>query len=273
MSLRLICLVFLAWSWVQAMGSADFGPSGARAAGMGKASVLLQDVWAVQNNPAATAWLKSPTAGLFCENRFLLQELSSLAVCMVLPTPAGSFGLNVSSFGFSLYQEIKAGVGYARKFGKSFSAGIQLDYYRFHYGEGYGSRNTISCEAGFLFQASKKVMFGLHIQNPVPVFLSRDPDVRLPLIIRMGLGYAFSESFLIMIEAEKGSEQKLIIRTGGEFKFARTLSIRAGFSTNPILLTVGAGLEFGKTRIDISSGYHQILGFIPAVSLSYNFKR
>jgi hypothetical protein len=123
-----------------------------------------------------------------------------------------------------------------------------------------------------IYQADKHLTIGIQILNPVPVNITEHPPELLPATICLGLTYSFSTEFIASIEAEKDLENPLIFRAGAEYHFARPAYARIGFSTSPTSFSFGFGLEFGKFKLDMASGYHQALGFSPAGSVIYSFK-
>lgn len=246
-------------------------PAGGRAIAMGRASVAQTDFWALCNNQAGTAWLKGISAGVGFENRFLIKELGFEYLGMAFPTKAGTFGLIFNRFGNTQYNELKAGLCYARKFGKYFSAGVMIDYLRIHISDDYGNKNLVSAEIGLLYQASRYLSFGVQVLNPVPVMISSHPGERLPSIICIGLSYRFSKEFMVALETEKDLENPLRFRLGAEYHFAGVAYTRIGLSTQPMVFTFGAGLKFGKVTLDVASEYHQALGFSPSASLLFSF--
>ncbi len=246
--------------------------AGGRSLAMAGTSVTTCDLWSLCNNQAGTAWLKGISAGLSFENRFLLKELMYEQLGFALPSKAGTFGLLVNRFGNSQYSEFKAGVSYARKFGKRFSIGVQLFYMQIRIARDYGNKNLASCEIGLIYKADKHLSVGVQLLNPVPVKITVQPCEQLPTIICLGLSYGFSDSFLMCAEAQKDLENPLIIRTGAEYHFAKPAWARIGISTSPFSFTFGFGLEFGRVKLDMASGYHQELGFSPSGSITYSFK-
>jgi hypothetical protein len=239
---------------------------------MGGTSVAACDLWALSNNPAGTAWLKGAGGGIGFENRYLIQELAYQQLGCVLASIAGSFGLFASRYGNDQYSEVTAGLSYARKFGKYFSAGLKIDYQLIHIADDYGNRNLVTCEIGLIYKADKNLIIGIHFVNPVPVTITAYPPEQLPLLICTGLSYRFSDKFLTSIEAEKDLENPLVLRAGAEYRLAGPACARIGISTNPMSFTFGFGLKFGKLQFDMASGYHQMLGLSPSGSLTYSFK-
>ncbi len=265
----LLVFVFSTGFPLISMSAGERIPAGGRAGAMGGASVAVSDFWSASNNPAGTAWLKGFSAGISFENRFLMKELSFQQGAIIYAVKPGSFALSVSHFGTSGYQEFHTGISYSRKFGRSFSTGIQLDYLRLGMPEDYGSKNLISCEIGLQFKPTDRLLAGILIANPVPVKVTWNPVEYLPVTFCAGISYRFSENFMAVVEAEKELTRALVIRIGAEYQIAGRFSIRAGLGTNPWIVTFGMGIKIGRLTLDIASGYHQELGFSPGGSLLY----
>ncbi|MCX6281989.1 MAG: hypothetical protein NTU51_08495 [Bacteroidetes bacterium] len=251
----------------------EYRPLGGRAAGLSGLSVALADQWSAANNQAGNAFNEGIFCGAYFENRFMVSELSCKALVVSACLRPGSFSLTCLHFGSGIYSELKTGIGYARKFGKRFSAGIQLVYYRFMIADGYGSKNAINCEGGLIFKPAKQIVVAFHCINPVPVKLITATGETLPVLYQLGLSYSFTKEILVSAEIEKGPEGKACARIGGEWRFAGILSARAGIATAPFRLSIGAGIVLKRFSVDFASEYNQVLGFSPAVSLQFLFKK
>src|SRR5437899_1184704 len=101
-------------------GNEDF-PVGARSAAMANASVSLSDVWSAQHNQAGLGFVRDVSAGVYYENRFLLKELSIKGAVVALPVKGGTFGLCITNFGYSLYNENKYSLSFSKAFGDKLS--------------------------------------------------------------------------------------------------------------------------------------------------------
>ena len=256
---------------VQAAG--EFRPTGGRSAGMCGISVAIQDQWSACNNQAANAWNEGIICGVFFENRYLLKELSYKAVFFSACLRPGSFSFTCHHFGTSIYSELKTGLAYARKFGKRFSAGVQFNYYRFNVPEDYDAGNFINFETGLLFRPVKQLTIGFHCVNPVPVKISAVSGEFLPALYQLGLTWIFSEELFISAEISKGPSGKASLIIGGEYRMARILFARAGVSTGPFNISLGAGLLIGRFSVDLASAYNQFLGYSPSLSIQYRFTK
>lgn len=249
-------------------------PVGARSAAIGNASVCLIDVWAVYHNQANLAYCKNITAGVYYENKFLVKEMSLQAATFVLPAKKlGVFAVSFSRFGYSLYNESKYGLAYARSFGPNFSAGIQMNYLRTHIAEDYGSKGYFTVELGVRANLTKQLVIGFHAYNLTRAKMANYNNERIPTILRLGLQYDFSEKVFLSVEAEKDIDFKPVFKMGMEYRPVKLFYIRAGVSTNPFISSFGIGFNISdKMNIDLASTIHPVLGFSPMASLSYNFK-
>lgn len=246
---------------------------GARSAGMGNASVSLGDVWSAQHNQAGLGFVRDISAGAYYENRFLLKELSIKGGVIALPVKGGTFGLCISNFGYSLYNENKYSLSFAKAFGDKLSAGIAMDYLTTKIGEGYGSKGVLAAEFGIQAKPLKGLTIGAHVFNPTRTKIADYNDERLPTIIRFGGDYDFSDKVKIALETEKDMAQKAIFKAGIEYKPVKELYLRAGIGTNPTLTSFGFGINLKNLKIDVSANYHQTLGFSPQLGLTYTFKK
>ena len=64
-------------------------PMGSRSQSIANASVAISDLWSYHHNPAASSKVKNFGVGLSYENRFLLKELQSQGLTIVVPLKKG----------------------------------------------------------------------------------------------------------------------------------------------------------------------------------------
>jgi hypothetical protein len=275
-------LLSVVFSIIQLWSANSNQPIGGRSAGLANTSVTLTDFWSVHNNQAGLGSIIHPAAGVYYENRFLVQEMSLKAVALLLPTKSGTFGINYNSFGFTSYNEMKAGLAYGKKFGKHFSAGVQLDYLRKHIAENYGNQDAFTFEVGIQAQLTEQFSLGAHVFNPIGVKIQSETNDRVPSVFKLGILYSISEKLLIAVETEKNSEFKPLIRGGIEYNITDRTAARIGYSTMPStsgsdsfsiasVYSFGFGLNLKRIVLDLSSSWHQTLGWSPMVSVIFNF--
>lgn len=268
--LFLIAFFFFSKSYA---GNENF-PVGARAAGLGNAAVTLNDMWAVFQNQAGTAYLEHINVGAYNEIRYGLKELSLNAFAVAVPVKdVGTFSLSATYFGYNLYNEQKIGLAYARKFGNNISASLQFDYLATNIDdEYYGNKSAFAIEAGFRAVLLPKLTIGVHLYNPTRAKLSEYTDERIPTTMKLGLCYQFNDKVLFAVETEKSSATKYIFKAGIEYQIAKPLCLRAGITTNQNAGYFGFGLNLKQLKINFTASFHETLGFTPHTDLSYEFK-
>ena len=264
-------LFILLFTGVSGFAGNENYPVGARSSAMGSASVSLTDVWSAHHNQAGLGFVRETSAGVYYENRFLLKEISIRGGAVAIPIKAGTFGLCITNFGYSLYSENKYSLSFAKAFGEKFSAGIAMDYLTTKIAESTGnvSKGVLAAEAGIIAKPMKGLTIGAHVFNPTRAKIASYNDERLPTIIRLGADYAFSEKVIVAIETEKDIAQKAEFKAGIEYKAVKEFYLRIGISTDPVLTSFGFGINLKNFKLDLSATYHQTLGISPQLGLSY----
>ncbi len=266
---RPLLILFLFTTLLASAGNENWH-LGARSAGMAHSSVTLFDVWSTHHNQGGLGWLENPTAGVYFENRFGLPELSQMGAAAAVPVGSGAFGLSYSGFGWSLYKENKVGLAYGMKFNEKISGGIQANYHSMRLPNNYGASATLTVEAGIQARVTEELTIGAHLFNPTRAKLNEFNDERIPTIMRVGVGYRFSDRLLLTCEAEKDIEFNGIFRAGLEYMPGEKVYLRGGIATNPGIVAFGVGLKLDALKVDLASTWHQVLGFSPQISLSYD---
>ncbi len=251
--------------FLQAQG---WSPVGARSMSLANASVALTDVWSYHHNPGAVAGVEKTSFGVSYENRFMLKELQSQAFVMAHPLKKGVFSLGVQSYGYSMYRTNRLGAGYAMKLGDKIYAGVQINYLSLKI-NGYGSKGTVTGEAGILAKISEQVSFGFSVLNLNQAKLVTDQNDRFSTYLRLGLQYTVSSKVLLLAEAEKEVTSKLRPKGAMEYQFSEKFFLRIGAAANPVELTFGTGLVFNKMiKLDLGSAWDQRLGWSPHLGLT-----
>ena len=251
----------------------EYSAAGARSAGLANASVSLSDLWSINNNQAGLAFLKSPTAGVCYENRFLVKELSLKSGAAAIPVKGGTVGIIVSSFGYTAYSENKYGLAFAKSFGENLSAGIQLDYLSTKIGDVYGSTGVPAAELGVQAKPMENLTIGAHVFNINRAKLADQENEHIPSFFRMGIDYRFSEKVFVAVEVEKNIDHKAELKTGIEYRPLKEFFLRTGISSNPVETSFGFGLYLKGFRIDFASSLHPSLGFTPNLGLAYEINK
>lgn len=250
----------------------DLNISGARSSAMGGSSVMISDVWSVSNNQAGLAFVENPTVGIYYRNNFMVSSLGYQTLAFALPTKnSGTFGLNVSYFGYSQYNESKIGLAYGKKLSDNFAFGLKVNYLNTQIGENYGHKGTAVAEAGIFAEPTENLFVAAHLYNIARAKLADYNDETIPTIFRIGLGYLFSEKVLVSTEVEKDLEYKPMFKAGVEYQLVENFYLRTGISTNPTQNSFGIGYKGKKLSADIAFTTHTTLGLSSMISVNYSF--
>lgn len=248
-------------------------PVGARSGAMANASVTLTDVWSAHNNQAGLAWLNAPEASIYSEIKYLNKATAVNAFVFAMPTKQGVFALSVNRFGYNQYNESKYGLAYAKSFGDKFSLGAQFDYLNTYVGDNNGSKSGITMEIGFQAKVTNALTIAVHLYNPTRTKLATYNNERVPTIFKLGVQYTFSKNVLAVAEIDKDIYNKPQVKIGVEYKVIKSVFLRGGVSSNPVKSSFGIGAFYKNIKFDLSTSFHQQLGYSPALNISYVFKK
>jgi hypothetical protein len=243
-----------------------FNPLGAEAAAMGGSAVANSGSFAIQNNVAGMVWTDKIEVSVYNEMRYRLTNLSLSNANFLLPFKRLHLGFGMNYFGYNLYNQQKFNLAIARKLNSQFSLGVSMALFGVNISEN-SQAYTFMGDLGLQYKPTKNLNFGISIFNPTQSKLSENNNVKVPTYARIGTSYHFSEKLLINAEFEKSIGLPEIFRSGFAFKIHPALTLRAGASSNPFLLTFGAGVKWSKLKVDMAASYHQILGVTPHLSL------
>lgn len=229
------------------------------------------DALSFTGNQAALARIKNAGAGVFGERRFMLREMAAYTLAAGLPTRLGNVGLQLNYAGFKNFSENKIGLAYARKLGKLVDVGVQFNYYGYRI-PSYGNASTINFEMGILLHLAEKLQAGIQVCNPAGGKLGKNNREKLASAYKAGMGYDASDRLFISSELIKEEGKAVTVIAGIQYRFEKQFFARAGFSSASTAAYAGAGIAWKQLRLDVSSGYHPLLGFSPGILLIMNFK-
>lgn len=251
---------------------------GARFAGMGGSGFTLADLWSVRLNPAGLAGLEAPVAGLFYQRHFLSEDLAQQGLAVALPIGKGCFGVGADRFGYDLYNETRASLAYAMRFGDGLRAAVQMNYLGVRLGNNYGSTSAFAAELGVQARLTEELWIGAHLYNPTRAKLGATTesavtlDERVPTVLRAGLGWLVSKKLTMTGEVEKDIDRPERFRFGVEYNPSKALFLRTGISTGPVQGHFGAGFRINQLDIDMALSVRSQLGPTPMLNLNYRFK-
>lgn len=269
--MKITLIAFLCFSQTVVF-SQGWTPAGGRSMSMANASVAFNDVWAYHNNPGALADVDRFTIGLSYENRFLLKEMQNQAVALAIPLKVGVVSIGGHFYGYSQYRSVKAGAGYSLKLAEKLYAGVQLNYQGLQFSNNYGSKSTLTAEAGVYAKITEKWKMGISVFNLGRTKLAEFQDDRFTTVLRLGTAYHFSKKLIVSGEFDKDLDYDLRFKLGVDYQLVDCFYVRGGFASAPTEVTFGFGYHFKQVHLNIGSAYNQNLGWSPHFSLLFQSK-
>ncbi len=246
---------------------------GARSISLSNATVAISDAWSYQSNPGALSDVNKMTLSAAYQCRFLIKELQAQGMVYAQPLRKGVVSAGFSLNGNSTLYVMRCGVGYCLNLNEKLSAGVQLNYQGTTIAENYGRSTTITAECGVLLRPTENWKIGASVSNIGRAKLANFQEERLPTKLRIGTSVHLSKSVLLCSEAEKELEHPLRFKVGIEYLPHRKVAFRTGCQTKPIALSAGFGFLWTTFRLDFATQFHQVLGWTPSLTFTYQGKK
>lgn len=244
---------------------------GGRLTGMGNASAAVKDLWSINANPAGITGQAKPTAGINYTRYFFGDDLSEQNLAFVLPFGTNYAGISINRYGISEFNEIKAGLALAKKFGDDFSLALKANIHQLKISN-YGNTTIFSVDVGANYTFSKQIAFGLYINNPsIQKYNATNIAASIPTEVHFGASYEPSNKVIIAATVTKALDEKFDVSLGVDYKFLDALSLRGGLSAKSFKQYFGIGLNYNHFLLDIAVQSHPKIGYTPQIGLSYGF--
>lgn len=247
-------------------------PSGGLSPWSGGSS-LKGGLWSASGNISGIAAVTRFSAGVYYDSPMLLQELSHKGLATVFPLKKiGVFSFTFNRFGYSLYNETNLSAGFARKFGNSVMAGVRFDVLNTSFGNEYGSATTLTGSAGVTVFVNDEFACSFSVFNPAKVKISKTSGERYPLVAESMMGWFPGKHFEVTAGFSLNSERGKHIRVEVLYTPSKIFSLKCGIASGSTPIFFGYSFHFRQMAIGMMSGYHDVMGFSPQISLAFNRK-
>jgi hypothetical protein len=234
-------------------------PSSAHIANMQTART---DSWSCFQNPASLVQPSGWQLAAQYENRYFLSSLNTAMLQVGYTNEHVNVGVGYSFFGYSKYQEMMAGVAFARSFGK-FSIGLQANYLTLYCGDELGYKGTFIPQIGMTINVLPELTIGLHGFNPFVQVLTIDDQVerKLPAIYSVGMDYCWQEVLHWSMQADYDVQASWRIATGVEWQAIERLVVKVGaYYQQQFVGCMGVAVTWDRLRLDTNFELHPLLG-------------
>ena len=246
----------------------NFGP---RLTAMGNNGAAVNDIWSIEANPAGITKLSKPTLAANYTKLLIDNDLSRQAAAFVLPSKNTFVGFSFNRYGISEYNEIKAGLAIAKKFGNDLSISIKGNYHQISI-INYGSTAGFSLDVGAMYKLNDLLTLGFYINNPsLQSFKNKIIKTSIPTVFHFGSSYQFSDKLLVATTINKDIKGKADFSLGLDYKVIEMISLRAGLSVKPFKHYAGFGINYKNLMIDFAVENDPNLNYTPQIALAYAF--
>jgi hypothetical protein len=238
-------------------------------------SVAVQNEWNAFQNVSALAHVENLEASVQYENHFMVKELSTKSVQVAKNLKSVNIGTSFSYFGYSLYNDMIAGLGFARNFDDKFSMGIQFNYYTTYFsGEEINRyRATIFPQFGISSKISPKLTIGFNAFNPFQSNIKTEYTLkRIPSVFSLATNYSFAENLVWLSQIDKEVSSNFRFASGFEYAMIDQLTVKLGaYAQDNLVPCLGINLHLKKINVYLNTELHPQLGLNTQICLKYKY--
>jgi len=237
------------------------------------AAVADRKHWTAFGNPANSAFSEKIELGIQYENRYFVNELANRSLNFLLPTKYVNTSLSVSYFGYSYYNHIMTGLGFARNFADNFSLGLQFNYVTTYFAAQNSYRGAFFPQIGTNIRLSSVIYLGFSTFNPFQANIKTEYTVvRLPSVFSLGIDYLIGKDFVARLQAEKEISSAYRVAAGFEYSMLQAITLKIGaYHLDYFVPCLGFGLHLGEFSFVLNGELHPLLGLVTAASAKYRF--
>ena len=255
--------------------NAQIAPIVPSSTSIANASVAVQNDWSAFQNTAALAHIDKLELAMQYENHSMVKEMSWKSAQAGINAKYVNIGVSFSYFGYSLYNEMIAGVGFARNFSDKFSMGLQFNYYTAYFSAGEESRyrGALFPQAGISSHILPRLTIGFQAFNPFQAIIkTENSQKRIPTIYSIGTNYEFSKNLVWLTQIDKEVSSDFRFATGFEYTMLRQLTVKLGaYGSDYLVPSIGFGLHLDKLHFNLNGELHPLLGLNTLANLKYRF--
>ncbi len=270
---NLFCLLLIYFSIGN--GFAQIAPVVPSATTIANCAVAVIDDWSGFQNLPALAHIEKTELGIRYENRFMINELSTKSAQVGFNAKFINIGVSFSQQGYSVYNEMLAGLGFARNFDNKFSMGVQFDYYAAYFTaqDENRYRGALLAQFGVAATIIPKLTVGFHTFNPFQTNIQTEYTIkRIPSIFSIGTNYAFAENFRWLTQIDKEVSSNYRFASGFEYRMVKELTVKLGaYATDYLVPTIGFGVHLRGLHLHLNAELHPLLGLNSLAGINYRF--
>ncbi|MBP5455885.1 MAG: hypothetical protein J6Y37_05250 [Paludibacteraceae bacterium] len=222
-------------------------------------------------NPATTIYNPARCAYANYHNKYGVKELGDWEASILYPAPWAHQRLHFEHFGFEHYHYTSLNYGIGKKLSERWSLGTAIRLKHLHFTGDQEDRNILQTDIGLTWMATSKITAEVLIQNWFETEISpSEENCESGHTATIGGCFQMLDNARWCFELEETQWKDWRIKNGFEFSYERA-SFRCGCMLFPVLPTLGIGFGLSHFRLDLSSSFHNQLGYSIAIGIGSQF--
>lgn len=237
---------------------------GARNESLARATIALNDSWALFYNPAGLVYHKTKLMAGY-QSKYTVLGINDGVFGFTFPIKYTALGIGASYFGDNLLSKTKLIAAAAHRIGKT-SLGIKTTYDQLRVKE-IGSNSILYIDIGGQIIITKQLTIGMTINNinqaKFDTLALSSPNT----VVQLGIDYHPHDKLRLLAQVEKNILNPAVLRLALEYAVSANVIIRTGIIPSPTAVFVGTGFHSLKINIDLVGSYQQSLGWSGGISI------
>lgn len=245
---------------------------GASTSALANTDVMATDSWAIDGNPSGIA--NEPlSVGISVDNRFCESAMSVKGISTIIPWGITRIGLLYTHFGESTLSEQHMGLAFGRVFRKV-QVGLSAHLYSRQSSEpAVPGSHAVAFSVGVLLPLNDAIHVGIATDNPIAMYWSGHNHELLRQRITIGIKWKMKSDWSSYLAVEKLTDWPLNIKIALDYSPIKSMSLKAGYSSEPSTLHLGTSLSWNQFSFIISSLYQTTTGISPQITLLWKSKK
>ncbi len=245
-------------------------PIGSKSMALANATVAQIHLESIFNNQAALAYIDQFQLGIFYDNRFLVDALSTKAIAISLPTQIGTVGMQFNTFGNPRWLENNLGIAYSRLLNPSIAASVGFNYYSTRVPETNELVKQIGANLGVVYRYSSNAKIGLSLNHfGVSNQSSSTINSEIPWSLNLGGSSKLNNNTNVYYQIQKIEAQNLQLMGALDWALVENFNLRFGLSSSANHLTSGIAYTYSNFEFNLAFVFNQYLGFSPSASIVF----
>ncbi|MDB5257835.1 MAG: hypothetical protein JWM14_2530 [Chitinophagaceae bacterium] len=243
-------------------------PPGASSNGMAAAVCALSDADHSRQAVANSAFAAYTSISSNYKNYYLLPELYTSSVVLLIPYKKLCLGGYAERFGPSHYKELRMGLSVAHRIGHT-ALGLRINWEQLAI-EGFPTQQAFTGELGGIVALTPRLNFGGNLYNFTLSSFEHQP---LPVILKCGLSGQLLKELTLCVEAEKNTNAPLLVKWGAQYQIAPPVKLLLGFRHPTNSLHAGIAIAYRNIHTNYSLSWDFRLGLSQEFSLAITLKK